>query len=298
MGKKYKILLGVILGIAIISIASLYLSTVNVEVLNPKGEIASRQRDLIVFAAALSLLVIVPVYVLTLSFAYKYRESNKKAKYTPDWDHNRTYEAIWWGLPVLLILILSVVTWKTTHSLDPFKPLASSAKPLEVQVVALQWKWLFIYPEQNVATVNYMQVPVDRPINLTITSDAPMNSLWIPQLGGQIYAMSGMSTKLHLMADEVGTYNGSSANISGAGFAGMKFTVAASTPEDFETWALNAQQSQEFLSYGRYDELAKPTENNQAQTFAPVQSGLYDTIVMKYMLHTNTHEHEQNEVVE
>lgn len=292
MGKKYKILLGVILGFAVIAVVGLFLSTVNVEVLNPKGEIAARQRDLMVFATVLSLLVLVPVYVLAISFAYKYRESNKKAKYTPDWGHNRTYETIWWGLPVLLILILSIVTWNTTHSLDPFKPLASDAKPLEVQVVALQWKWLFIYPEQNVATVNYLQIPVNRPINLTITSDAPMNSLWIPQLGGQIYAMSGMSTKLHLIADTPGTYNGSSANISGAGFAGMKFAVAAVSPEDFDMWALNAQQSQQFLSFARYDELAKPSENNQAETFAPVQDGLYDTIVMKYMLHTNVHEHE------
>jgi cytochrome o ubiquinol oxidase subunit 2 len=225
MGKKYKIIFGVLVIGVLIAVAVKYLKTVNIEVFNPKGSIAEKQRNLIIFASLLSLLVIIPVYILTFTFLFKYRETNKKARYTPDWDHNRIYETIWWGIPIAVILLLSIVTWNSTHALDPYKPLSSSEKPLDIQVVALQWKWLFIYPEQNVATVNYVQIPVNRPVTFTITSDAPMNSLWIPQLGGQIYAMSGMSTQLHLIANHAGSYNGSSANISGEGFAGMRFKV-------------------------------------------------------------------------
>src|SRR5688572_21939694 len=171
----------------------------NVAVLEPAGSIAERQRGLIIFASLLSLIVVVPVFALTFYIAWKYRASNKKAKYTPDWDHHTGIEALWWAIPLALITILSVITYKTSHELDPFRPIASDKKPLTVQVVALQWKWLFIYPEQNIASVNFVQFPEDRPVNFQITSDAPMNSFWIPQLGGQMYAMSGMNTKLHLI---------------------------------------------------------------------------------------------------
>jgi cytochrome o ubiquinol oxidase subunit 2 len=256
-------------------------------VLNPQGIIAHKQRNLIVFSVILSLFVIVPVFTLLFTILGKYRETNTKALYTPDWDGNRAYEAIWWGIPILIILTLSVVTWNSTHDLDPFKPIDSNAKPLEVQVVALQWKWLFIYPEQNVATVNYVQIPVNRPITFTITSDAPMNSLWIPQLGGQIYAMSGMSTQLHLMADAAGSYNGSSANISGEGFAGMRFKVNATSPTEFESWVTWARQGQDYLGSDSYALLAKPSQNNWPATYTPVQEDLYATILSKYMLHMN-----------
>lgn len=286
MSKKSKIFGGVLLTAALLVVATLYLRTVNIEVLNPKGTIGYQIRDLIVFATLLSLIVIIPVFILLFTFLFKYSEDNKSAKYTPDWDSNRIYEAIWWGIPIAIIFVLSVVTWNTSHSLDPFKPLDSNLKPLEVQVVALQWKWLFIYPEQNIATVNYMQIPTDRPVRFTITSDAPMNSFWIPQLGGQIYAMSGMSTQLNLMADQPGTYNGVSANISGEGFAGMRFKVNATNQAEFDEWARQSQQIENFLSYKMYDMLAAPSQNNQAATYAPVQKSLYDKIVDKYMLHT------------
>ena len=180
-----------------------------------------------IFAALLSLVVVIPVFAMTIYIVWRYRESNQKAKYSPDWDHNSKVETIWWLIPTLLIVVLSVVTWNSSHSLDPFKPIKSSVKPLRVQVIALQWKWLFIYPEQGVASTNILELPVDRPINFEVTADAPMNSFWIPQLGGQIYAMAGMSTQLHLMASEAGTYAGASANLSGKGFAKMKFDTKA-----------------------------------------------------------------------
>jgi cytochrome o ubiquinol oxidase subunit 2 len=295
MSKKLKIVLGVLVAIGVIVAAVLYLRSVNVEVLNPKGTIAHKQRDLIIFAASLSLFVVIPVYTLAFTFMIKYKETNKNATYAPEWDGDKRLESIWWGIPITLILILSIVTWNSSHALDPFKPLNSTAKPLEVEVVALQWKWLFIYPEQHVATVNYAQIPIDRPVNFTITSDAPMNSFWIPQLGGQIYAMSGMSTQLHLMATEVGSYNGSSANISGAGFAGMTFKMNATNQSEFDNWVTWAHQSQDFLNTESYAILAQPSENNWPATYAPVDPGLYDTIIAKYMLHPALRDDHVNE---
>jgi cytochrome o ubiquinol oxidase subunit 2 len=176
-----------------------------------------------------------------------------------------------------------VVTWNSSHNLDPYKPLASNVKPLTIQVVALQWKWLFIYPEQGIATVNFAQIPEDVPINFEITSDAPMNSFWIPQLGGQIYAMPGMSTKLHLMAEEPGDYRGSSANISGEGYWAMRFTTRASSQEKFDDWVAEVKTSKQWLDAAEYKQLAKPSEDEPQIFYSAFDDDLYDTVVMKYM---------------
>lgn len=255
----------------------------NVAILNPKGAIAQEQFNLLVFASLLSLVVVIPVFGLTFYIARKYRADNKKAKYSPDWDHSRLAETIWWGIPIALITILAVITWKTTHSLDPFKPIQSDKKPITVQVVALQWKWLFIYPEQDIAVVNHVQFPVDTPVNFEITADAPMNSFWIPQLGGQVYAMAGMQTKLHLIADEAGTYSGSSANISGSGFAGMRFKAKASSQADFDTWVLSAKESSTALTMDTYEDLAEQSTDNPISYYSSTDKNLYTTIIMKYM---------------
>lgn len=264
----------------------------DVAILDAAGVIAKDQRGLFIFAALLSLLVVVPVFILTYHVAWRYRASNKKARYQPEWDNNRKLEALWWGVPLALIIVLSVVTWVSSVRLDPFRPLASDKKPLEIQVVALQWKWLFIYPEQNIASVNYVQFPEDRPVTFTITSDAPMNSFWIPELGGQIYAMSGMSTKLHLQADQPGDYRGSSANLSGAGFADMNFTAHASTQAAFDEWVHDIKNYNEaevghvqaILGPAVYSVLHQPGTASPA-LFATVYPGLYDGIVNKYMSH-------------
>lgn len=260
-----------------------YISHFNVQVLNPKGVIARDERDLIIFTVLLSLLVLVPVFVMTFVIAWKYREGNTKAEYKPDWDHNAAAETLWWGIPTLIIVVLSVVTWTTSHSLDPHKPL-SSQQPLKIQVVALDWKWLFIYPEQRVASVNYVQIPVDRPVQFEITSNGPMNSFWIPQLGSQIYAMAGMSTRLNLEADTAGDYRGSSANLSGQGFAGMTFTARAGSDAELDAWLAGTQSSNTRLDMQSFKTLAQPSKNNPVTTYASVSPGLYNNIQAQFQL--------------
>ena len=282
MGMKLRIGFGILLGLAVLAATGWYLSGHNVAIFASAGSIAHQQRQLIIISLLLSVIVVVPVFVMLGVILWKYR-AHKNAAYNPDFDRSKLIESIWWGVPTLLIVILSVIAWRSSHALDPFKPLESAEKPITIQVVALQWKWLFIYPEERIATVNYVKFPEKTPVNFTITADAPMNSFWIPQLGGQVYAMSGMSTKLHLIADKPGTYNGSSANISGKGFAGMKFTATSQTRADFEKWVQQAQQNSNILTHENYDQLATPTENVPPTTYASSPHGLYDTIVMKYM---------------
>ncbi len=239
-------------------------------------------------AVLLSLVVVVPVFAMTLGIAWKYRADNSKAKYRPDWDGDRRAETIWWLVPLTLIIILSVITWNSAHALDPFRPLSSPNQPLHIQVIALQWKWLFIYPDQHIATVNYFEIPTDRPIAFEITSDAPMNSFWIPQLGGQIYAMSGMSTQLQLMANRVGDYRGVSANISGAGFSGMHFTAKARSSQSFYDWIASVQAGSNRLTQAGYTALAKPKPTQQTSSFSSVDGGIYNDVVMKYMVPTDS----------
>ncbi len=251
--------------------------------LDPKGSIGRQERQLITFALMLSVIIVVPVFTMLFWFAWKYRENNpRKTSYSPDWDHNIFIETVWWLVPSALILILSVVAWNSSHKLDPFNSLSGN-KPLQIQVIALDWKWLFIYPEQNIASVNYLQIPVGRPVTFNITADAPMNSFWIPQLGGQIYAMPGMATQLHLKATTPGTFRGSSANISGQGFSGMAFTAHAGSQPDFNRWVSQAKHSPNNLNFKTYDQLAKPSENNPTAYYASTAPNLYDIVIMKYM---------------
>lgn len=255
-----------------------------VAVLDPKGTIGQQERQLIIFAALLSVVVVLPVFAMLFGFAWKYREGNpRRTKYRPDWDHNVLIESIWWLIPSILLLILSVVAWNSSHSLDPYRPLASTAKPLTIQVVALDWKWLFIYPEQNVATVNYVQIPVNTPVTFQVTADAPMNSFWIPQLGGQIYAMPGMATQLHMSASQAGSFHGSSANISGEGFSGMTFMAEAAPQASFNSWVKSVKKSPNHLTFNNYDALAQPSQYNPVSYYASSEPNLYDIIIMKYM---------------
>jgi cytochrome o ubiquinol oxidase subunit II len=254
-----------------------------IAVLMPRGVIAQQQRDLLYFATGLSLLVLVPTYYMLYTFAWKYREGHSK-QYLPKWDTNKKLEAVWWGIPIAIIAVLAVVTWTTSHSLDPYKPLVSSKKPLQVQVVALQWKWLFIYPDHEVASVNKLVIPIDRPVEFTITSDAPMNSFWIPQLAGQIYAMSGMSTKLHVNATSVGEYRGMSSNLSGARFADMTFMADARTESNFAAWVNKtaSDKTLQVLNQRAYDKLARPASSGVLLYRQP-DKALYENVIMKYM---------------
>jgi len=275
--------IGTVLALAMLA-SALYLHSHTVAVLQPAGTIASQERSLIYTAVLLGMIVIIPVYILTVFIFWKYRENKKvEKKYSPDWDHSRWLEGIWWTIPLIIITILSVITWRSSYALDPFKALSSTAKPLTVQVVALDWKWLFIYPDEHVASVNQVQIPLNRPVTFDITSDTVMNSFWIPQLGSQIYAMPGMSTQLHLMASKAGSYKGSSANISGNGFSGMAFSAKAETEADFDAWTSTTAKTAPKLTLDSYGRLAKPSRNNPVSYYSLSTDNLYDYIVMKYM---------------
>ncbi len=291
--KKLIAALVFLVAVAVIGAAAYYFSTVNVAVFNPQGEIAEKQRNLIYFTLILSAVVVIPVFVMLGLFAWKFRENSGRGTYRPDWSENKWMEIVWWGIPCLIILVLSVVTWRTSHELDPYKPLASHVKPVEVQVVALQWKWLFIYPEQGVASVNLLEIPEKTPINFTITSDAPMNAFWVPSLGTQVYAMSGMSTKLHLIADRPGDYHGASSNISGKGYADMAFTARAVSSADFGKWVADKQKTGGQLDMPAYEKLAKPGTAKQPIFYRLADAELYDKVVMKYMTPGHETEHGQ-----
>ena len=270
-----------------VAIAVWFLGAHNLAVLNPKGTIADQQRQLIITATLLMSVVVLPVFALTFGIAWRYRAGNKKARYSPELSGNRWAEAIWWLIPLAIIMVLAGIVVVSSHSLDPFKPLSSAKKPLKVQVISLQWKWLFLYPDLHVASVNYLPAPVDTPLDFELTSDAPMNSFWVPQLGGQIYTMSGMSTQLHLMASQTGDYAGSSANISGDGFAGMRFTTHVTSQADFDAWAQKTAASSQQLTLDAYNDLAKPSSNVAPASYAfpAAYDSLYDTVIMKYMSH-------------
>lgn len=282
MYKRIKIALFFLLFLGFLAVGSLFVFSGKIALLNPQGMIAEKQRDLLLFSTYLMLIVVIPVFILTFFIAWKYRADNKKAKYDPEWDYNFAAEATWWGIPFILMLILGIVNWKGCYDLDPFKPIDSNVKRLKIQVVALQWKWLFIYPEQQIATINFIQFPVATPIDFEITADAPMNSFWIPQLGGQVYAMPRMRSKLHLIAHTLDSYRGSSAHLSGKGFSGMTFVAKSSTYDDFEKWIESVKDSSEPLTADNYNRLAEPSQYAPQAFFKLSEQGLFDQIIMKY----------------
>lgn len=251
-------------------------------VLDPAGLIARQQKDLLIFTVVLSLVIILPVFGLLTFILIRYRETNKRATYRPDWESNKYLEFSWWAFPIAIIMVLAVVTWNTSHSLDPFKPIETPRKPVTVEVLALEWKWLFIYPEYNIASVNYLNIPVSTPINFKISADAPMNSFWVPQLGGQIYAMAGMQTKLHLLADEVGTFTGKSANISGEGFSGMVFSVESSSVKDFDKWIQSVRSTENLLTDEEYEELSQKSRDNPIALYSGVSGNLFNNVIASY----------------
>ena len=265
-------------------------------VLNPAGPVANSERWLILFVIGLGLFIVIPVFIMLFVIASRYRAGNLKTaeRYEPELSHSTKLEVAWWGIPIIFIIILSIVTAIYTHKLDPYKPLVSNEKPVEVQVVALQWRWLFIYPEQGVASMNQLVIPEKRPINLTLTSDAPMNSFWLPSLSGQIYTMNGMSTKLHIMADQPGMYYGSSANISGEGFADMNFTAKSVSDIDFLRWTSRAKSASP-LDQTSYPKLAQQDRDSTVHTYQLADQELYDTIVMKYMDPSMMHSHSRTD---
>ncbi|NUX99182.1 ubiquinol oxidase subunit II [Paraburkholderia youngii] len=254
----------------------------NLDILNPKGSVGLAERDLIATSVWAMLIVVVPVILMTLFFAWRYRASNRNAEYKPGWTHSTAIEVVVWTIPALIILFLAVLTWKSTHELDPYRPLESQVKPINVEVVALDWKWLFIYPDLGIASVNQLAIPVGTPVNFRITSDTVMNSFFIPQLGGQIYAMAGMQTRLHLIADHTGDYAGLAANFSGKGFSDMKFRTLASSPEEFNAWVEKVRASSDRLDMDRYHAVSEPSEKDPVRYFSTVDPKLFNNIIAKY----------------
>jgi cytochrome o ubiquinol oxidase subunit 2 len=251
-------------------------------VISPKGPVAQAERDLLFNALLLMLIVLIPVFLMTALFAWRYRASNSSARYEPDWCSSLPAEAVIWLVPTAIVLALGLLLWHTTHKVDPYRPLASPYKPLEVQAVAQDWKWLFIYPEQNIATVNELVFPDKTSVNLRITSDTVMNSLYIPALAGQIYAMAGMQTRLSLMADEPGRFLGRNTQYSGDGFSNQHFWAQAVTLQDFDAWVARVRQSSDKLTTSACDALAKPSIGHAVTYYSAVEPKLFETIIAKY----------------
>jgi cytochrome o ubiquinol oxidase subunit 2 len=248
-------------------------------VLDPHGPIAAAERTILLNATVIMLAVIVPVILLTLAFAWWFRAGNKWARRDPEWAYSGPVEVTVWSIPTLVVLFLGGIAWIGSHELDPARPVASRAVPLDVQVVSLDWKWLFIYPSLGVASVNRLVVPAGTPLRLQLTSASVMNSFFVPQLGSQIYTMAGMTTTLHLQADRAGTYAGLSAQFSGDGFSDMRFDAVALPPDQFAQWLASARASTASLDAAGYAALAKPGVAASAAAFGHVAPDLFHTIL-------------------
>ena len=265
----------------------LWLAGCNTVVLNPSGDIAAQQAHLVVVSTLLMLLIIVPVMFLICLFAWRYRKANTSAEYKPDWDHSTKLELLIWGAPLLIIIVLGLITWIYTHLLDPYRPLsridenrpiAAGVEPLEVQVVAMDWKWMFIYPKQGIATVNELVTPIDVPVVFKMTSSTVMNAFYIPALAGMVYTMPGMETQLNAVMNKVGVYDGFSSNYSGAGFSDMKFKYHGVSQGDFDSWVAKTRASGA-LTRAEFQALDKPTIKHPIMHFGSVDKGLYDLVL-------------------
>ncbi|GEP09330.1 cytochrome ubiquinol oxidase subunit II [Methylobacterium gnaphalii] len=264
------------------------LSGCNLVVMNPAGDVAVQQRNLVLASTGLMLLIILPVIGLTLWFAWRYRASNENATYDPEWHHSTQLEVVIWTAPLLIVIALGALTWISTHTLDPFRPLGRLApnrpipadvKPLEVEAVALDWKWLFFYPELGIATVNELAAPVDRPLSFKLTATSVMNAFYVPALAGMIYAMPGMETKLHAVINKEGVYDGLASQYSGSGFSRMTFKFHGLSNDGFDKWVDKVKQEGAELGRDAYLELEKPSEAVAPRYYKSYESGLFTAIV-------------------
>ncbi|MGZ5198548.1 MAG: ubiquinol oxidase subunit II [Telluria sp.] len=253
------------------------------QLLNPSGDIGAQEKTLIIVASALMLLVVIPVIALTIFFAWRYRASNTTAKYSPKWSHSTKIEIVVWTIPCVIVATLAFLIWGTTHSLDPYKPIEAKVPPVRVEVVALNWKWLFIYPDYGVASVNRLQIPVDTPVEFKLTADSMMNSFFVPRLGSMVYAMPGMQTKLHLIANSTGTFKGMSAAFSGPGFSDMKFDTVSSSRADFDAWIAQARKAKDRLDVKTYGTLAMDSNGYPPTLYGSFEPGIFQGIVNRYM---------------
>jgi cytochrome o ubiquinol oxidase subunit II len=254
-------------------------------VLNPKGIIAHEQRRLFFDTLALMLIVVLPVIVMSFAFVYHYQVSHRIRDYKPNWGHSYFLETLWWGIPCLIIVVLAILTWRKTHELDPFKRITPyNQAPLLVQVIALPWKWLFIYPQQDIATVNYLMMPVGQQVEFWITTDnVPMSAFFIPQIGSQIYTMTGMRSRLHLLATHPGHYEGMNTQFNGGGFSDMHFIVHVVEPDKMQQWFNQIKQSPNRLTVEAYSQLLKPSIADSPQFFSGVATDLFKNVIATYL---------------
>ncbi len=280
MRKKFYNLFKVI---GLVGITAFLSGCSKMVVLNPKGPVGNEERFLIYMAIGLMLIVIVPVFVMAFWFAARYRASNKKANYDPKWTDSTKVEVVIWLVPILIIAALSYLTITRTSSLDPYKPIPAQVKPVQVEVVSLDWNWLFIYPEYNIASINELVFPEKTPLSFKLTSASVMTSFFIPQLGSQMYAMAGMQTHLNLMASDTGTFVGKNVEFSGHGYAGMHFKAISLTPEQFEDWVSKAKQSPHVLDMATYDKVSQPQVGYPVTVYSSVAPGLFHHIVGEFM---------------
>jgi cytochrome o ubiquinol oxidase subunit II len=269
---RYSLLVGVLISAAT-------LSGCTEGILDPKGPVAAAELQILLNSLGIMLAIVIPTILATLGVAYWFRSSNTRARYLPDFAYSGRLEMLVWSIPAMTVLLVGGVAWVGSHDLDPRKPITSTAKPVTVQVVSLDWKWLFIYPEQGIASVNQLTIPVGTTVRFELTSSGVMNSFFVPQLGGQIYTMAGMVTRLHLQADHPGTYPGLSANYSGSGFADMRFNVDAVSAESFEQWVDATRGAGPELNAQAYANLAKPSQAVAPFTYRAVAPGLFNGIL-------------------
>jgi cytochrome o ubiquinol oxidase subunit II len=266
-------------GLLVLALLSLALGGCSEGVLNPKGPIAAGERMILFNSLGIMLAIVIPTILATLAVAFWFRASNSRASYLPDFEYSGRLELLVWSIPAMTVLLVGGVAWVGAHDFDPRKAIASTVRPVKVQVVSLDWKWLFIYPEQGIASVNHLTVPVGTPISFELTSSTVMNSFFVPQLGGQIYTMSGMVTRLQLQADHAGNYPGLSAMFSGDGFSDMHFTVDAVESDGFARWVREAHQAGLVLDAQSYADLAKPSQAVAPFTYRAVTADLFSGIV-------------------
>ena len=248
-------------------------------VLNPKGPVGAANATILIDSVAIMLAIVIPTIVATLACAWWFRASNARAQYLPDFVYSGRVEMVVWSIPLLTIILLGGVIWIGSHELDTYRPIASASKPTEVQVVSLDWKWLFIYPEQGVASVNELVVPAGTPVRFALTSASVMNAFFVPQLGSMIYTMNGMVTQLNLQADREGDFFGQSAMYSGDGFSGMNFRVRAVSQDGFAAWVSRARQEGPALDKPGYESLSQQSENVQPFTYRSIDPGLFQAVV-------------------
>ena len=261
-------------------------------VLESKGSVGVEQALLIKVSFVLMLIVVLPVFVMVVWFSVRYRASNKKATYKPKWTHSNAIEAVVWGVPIAIIVVLGYLTYDSTHRLNPYKPLESANKPIKIDVISTDSDWLFVYPEYGIASINQMVFPVNTPLNFRLTSGSVMTSFFIPALGSQMYAMAGMQTKLHLMANEVGVFRGQNIEYSGNGYAGMHFKAISTTQQGFENWLKEVKEKTDTLSLNRFNEINQMLNMNHPVTsYSSVESNLFNKVMMKNMQWMSMPEH-------